>query len=414
MKRLFLNLSFFSVWLLLAGCLGIQSPTSLLQPPVIPGENADLTSEINKHIPNQSDVLRAINHTSVEPIIFTDLNGDGENEAIFFYKPKDIPDHPVGVVLKKKDRWEKIAEIEGSGNYLFDLQFADLNGDGKKEIIAGFGYSENTQQYGLLVYDIFSDHTPKLLFNDSYSNFTIESFAPNQLKSLVIFQFIKSKYNTISLHHFENDTLVKKDEIAVDQFINGYEKVSSGLIAPHTTGLMVNAAFGAHSGLTMIFHIENNAFIPLLISSEDSLVTEHPVYSSDTNQDGILEYGILRPSYSETEKSYAETTYLIDYYQLDGELNPHKVGSYYENPTYNFSVRLPAEYEDIQIELSDDYSYTKIIDPQSKEILFDIYITLMEQDFDHRWQLLTKDNELYYLTSKNNPTHSFKFSLMES
>lgn len=414
MKRLYLNLSLFSVWLLLTGCLGIQSPTSLLQPPVIPGENAELTSEINKHIPSQSDLLIPINHTSVEPIIFTDLNGDGEDEAIFFYKPKEIPDHPIGVILKKRDHWEKIAEIEGSGNYLFDLQFADLNGDGKMEIIAGFGYSEQTEQYGLLVYDIFSDATPELLFNDSYSNFVVDSFYPHQLKSLVIFQFKKAKNNTISLHHFENETLVQQDEISLDQFINGYEKVSSGLIAPHMTGLMVNTAFGAHSGSTMIFQIENNELIPLLINSDDSFMTEYPVYSADTNQDGILEYGILRPSYSETEKSYAETIYFIDYYQLDDEMNPHKVGSYYENPKYNFSVRLPDEYENIQIELSDDYSYMKMMDPQSKEVLFDIYVTMLEQDFDDRWQLLTKNKGLYYLTSKNNPTHSFKFSLMET
>src|SRR5699024_7284760 len=165
----------------------------------------------------------------------------------------------------------------------------------------GFGYSEQTEQYGLLVYDIFSDATPELLFNDSYSNFVVDSFYPHQLKSLVIFQFKKAKNNTISLHHFENETLVQQDEISLDQFINGYEKVSSGLIAPHMTGLMVNTAFGAHSGSTMIFQIENNELIPLLINSDDSFMTEYPVYSADTNQDGILEYGILRPSYSETE-----------------------------------------------------------------------------------------------------------------
>ncbi|HLR70859.1 MAG TPA: hypothetical protein VK085_05465, partial [Pseudogracilibacillus sp.] len=79
-----------------------------------------------------------------------------------------------------------------------------------------------------------------------------------------------------------------------------------------------------------------------------------------------------------------------------------------------FSVRLPDEYENIQIELSDDYSYMKMMDPQSKEVLFDIYVTMLEQDFDDRWQLLTKNKGLYYLTSKNNPTHSFKFSLMET
>src|SRR5690606_24128328 len=304
----------------ITGCSFYEPNTSLMSQPKLPGTKAELKESLSKYIPNNADLLTPINSEKNNPIMLVDLDGDGKEEAIVFYQSNVKTELAKGIILKNNNGWEKVASIDGGGAVLVDLQFTDITNDNRKEIIAGFTYSEESTERGLLIYDIFSEETPKLLLDESYSHFLVDNFDEKEAQELILIKFDKGKFNTLLLYGQEKDTFVVRDRLELDPYINGYYNLISGKVSTTKNGIMLDASIGAHSATTYIIVVEENR-----LQNMYSQIAEKPlndtfkiaaVKSEDINFDGILEYGTLIEPVLEKQLAYVDTPYITVYYQI--------------------------------------------------------------------------------------------------
>ncbi|MEW6425082.1 MAG: FG-GAP-like repeat-containing protein [Bacillota bacterium] len=141
--------------LLSGGCAQFPTPGELIKPPAIkaaaaPGK-AVFDAEELKQIAQQFLPAGAVFLTSApaqppekttpdagsrELIQAADLNSDGRPEIIAGYR---VSQGSVGVmVLQKKEQWTKVWQEEGKGYNLERLQLADVTGDGQDELLIGW------------------------------------------------------------------------------------------------------------------------------------------------------------------------------------------------------------------------------------------------------------------------------------
>lgn len=400
----------------ITGCSFYEPNTSLMSPPKLPGKKAELKESLSKYIPNNADLLTPINSEKNNPIMLVDLDGDDKEEAIVFYQSNVKTELAKGIILKNNDGWEKIASIDGGGAVLVDLQFTDITNDNRKEIIAGFTYSEESTERGLLIYDIFSEETPKLLLDESYSHFLVDNFDEKEAQELILIKFDKGKFNTLLLYGQEKDTLVVRDRLELDPYINGYYNLISGKVSTTKNGIMLDASIGAHSATTYIIVVEENR-----LQNMYSQIAEKPLHdtfkiaavkSEDINFDGILEYGTLIEPVLEKQLAYVDTPYITVYYQIGENDQTEIIDKLFIQYQLQYKISIPLHWPAIKINQSDDRKYTEILDAETNDVLFDVYVTNKYYDPNDEWTILAENNNFIYLSKSADEETENLFQLL--
>ncbi len=109
---------------------------------------------------------------------FIDLTNDDDEEVVVFYSRAD----EIGVVRMNvldeiEGEWVSIADFESAHSEIQQLEFADLNGDGKIEIITGWATYQSDMSKKLNIYEINISQENSIgiknVFEDDYSEFYI-------------------------------------------------------------------------------------------------------------------------------------------------------------------------------------------------------------------------------------------------
>lgn len=413
MKLLYKLLPLMVALVMMGGCSIFQANADLISPPQLPSAKEEIKTAVMNYVPDNAELQKPKNNQESNPIELVDLDGDGDEEAIVFYKTQQQSDLVRGIVLKKHGGWKKIADIDGEGTVLVDLAFADLNHDGKKEILAGFAYNKDSEDYGLLVYDVFSGKKPKVLLDKAYSFFLVDYFVSQESQNLVLIKFNKEQQNTVLLYRNKGDKLVESDRLGLDPYINGYDHVQSGRITKNTWGLMLDVGVGAHAAQTFVILVKDGKMKKLFHDFDDPTFKPSEVVSDDTNQDGILEFGVLEEPYMEEILSYADTPYITVYYQLDDKLEPKVVSKAFYDYEHHYKVDIPLDWPRVEIDQSEDRRYLEIKPAGTDVVYFDVYVTAKKQMSRDGWITLGETEDVVYLSKTAKKDKQNLFQLLE-
>ncbi len=96
----------------------------------------DISTQIKKLLPAEAKVITPEYPQGIREVQLEDLDNDGHDEAVITY---DMDGDMVTAIFKKTDdNWIKAAEVENMEyDKLHYLNFADVNGDGKPEMLVG-------------------------------------------------------------------------------------------------------------------------------------------------------------------------------------------------------------------------------------------------------------------------------------
>ncbi|HIR51792.1 MAG TPA: hypothetical protein IAB39_00110 [Candidatus Onthovicinus excrementipullorum] len=144
--------------LLLSGCdFKLLSPDQLMRPPRYFGESAGL-QEAFAETAGANAVLKAPYEGEYHSaFILEDLDGDGLEEALAFYV-NSLDKNICQMMLFKSDgwNWSLCANIRGEGSEVVSVSLEDMDSDGVREIVVGWGIS-GSQDRMLSVYMYYPD-----------------------------------------------------------------------------------------------------------------------------------------------------------------------------------------------------------------------------------------------------------------
>lgn len=154
------------VSVLFTGCsFRLSSSIDDLISPLSPfGDNADVKEALDSFSPNGYTLKMPNYGKNISSYNFYDIDGDKTDEAVAFYEPSDnLGTINLALIKKTDNEWRVICNIAGIGKDVHSLDFAQLNGDGNKELVVCWDAISNSSNHELAVYKyIDNSKAPKL------------------------------------------------------------------------------------------------------------------------------------------------------------------------------------------------------------------------------------------------------------
>lgn len=162
------------ILLSLSGCsFRFSSFDNLLRPPKLSGKYQGLQDSFENNVDKGYSLSPPENGSYRSAFIAYDLDNDKDEEAIVFYTVKDTPDLVKIFYFEYNDgTWLPIGSNDGLGSSVDEVKFADLNYDGKSEIIICWNLFSSKTNKQFSVYDI-SDGSFTLISSFPYTSLKI-------------------------------------------------------------------------------------------------------------------------------------------------------------------------------------------------------------------------------------------------
>ena len=172
------------IWLL-SGCSFTASAESLFTLPQLPIEYTDLSGQIQDLIADGYEYASPTGGRNIQSVQMVDLDGDGDEEAVAFFR-RSTDEKPLKIFIfrSNEDSYEKLCTVESSGTAIDSVNYNDLNGDGKLELIVGWRISSDVQT--VAVYAV--DAQPATLLQSGYIRYSIEELDGDGIPSLLLFR----------------------------------------------------------------------------------------------------------------------------------------------------------------------------------------------------------------------------------
>lgn len=127
----------------------------------------NFNKNIERYIPEDTELKKPMYPKKAKYIMYDDLFGDKEKEVVITLKDKKDKNTGGFIVLKKYgDSYKEVFKEYGKNKNVYEVTFADLDGDNKDELLVGFSTGEPLKNI-LKVYK-YNEKENKLKEIDSY------------------------------------------------------------------------------------------------------------------------------------------------------------------------------------------------------------------------------------------------------
>ena len=152
-KRITAAAMVFALLCSLCGCAFELSVEDMFTLPQVPVEYGGLMKELEDLINDGYEYVSPASGKSTQSVQMVDLNGDGVEEAVaFFRRSSDEKPLKIFVFQGVEDDYQLLCTMASSGSSIDSVHFEDLTGDGKMEIVVGWKISSDVQT--LAVYSV--------------------------------------------------------------------------------------------------------------------------------------------------------------------------------------------------------------------------------------------------------------------
>ncbi len=330
--------------ILLSGC-SIAEIDELYSLPQANKEYLRLQELIDTEIAAGSEYSAPTAGSLRQSIQLTDLDGDGENEALAFLRNKGL--QPEICLYRKVDgNFVTAATIIGDGTAIGRVEYEDLNGDGVFEILTS--WEVNAQMRLLKVYSI-KDWVPSVLLTESCIDFQIGDPDSNGVSDILALNLEMSGGNVDMYTINKNgETIAKSANLSAS--LKTADRFRIGTIANGVPAVFVEGQYSVEDCrylLTDIIVCADGELKNITLSEalEDSATErQYSVYSTDIDGNGTLDVPYAEKLVN-SAKSSADY-YVFDWYSYDVSGNRTKCASTFHNFSDGWFYALPDEWRE--------------------------------------------------------------------
>lgn len=390
--------------------------------PISPmGDNADVKTALDEFAQNGYSLKTPSNGNHITSYTFFDVDNDKSDEAIAFYEPSDnLGTIEMAVIKKNDDIWKVVENIKGIGKDVFSIDFADVNGDSRKEIIVCWDVISNSSSHELCVYETAgkAEKLKLIVIGESVSinNYIAVDMNNDSVNEVLAFKLGSgsSSYAGAELLSFASGKIRVLGETKLDAHISTYSDLNVEKIDGSSRVYADAVSSSGSSMLTeLIYWSDAYGTIISPFYSYSSATTKDTARNAmvscfDINSDGLIEIP--------NDKKLSD---------LPGEVSCINWKVYKKSTLIHTDYSLLAENDDYTMIIPDKYidkikvtydSKTRkmtVTDKETKKEVFSIIpvlkATFNEEDYTDYTEILDKSG-YYYLAKVGNDT-KIKISL---
>ena len=350
MNRIVLTALGLCLLLTSSGCGFSFSPEGLYCLPQLPAEYTELNSCINQVIEEGAEYAAPVSGSNIQPVQLEDLNGDGEEEAIAFFR-NSADERPLKIYIftARGQTYEQSAVIEGTGTSIYSVAYEDLNQDGWRELLVG--WRVNTDMQALSIYTLRSGKPEELVSGVSYVKYALNDLNQDNLWELVVFRADEEGNGIADCYSWEGDEFRPRSSARITSTmaeLSQQGRVKSGTLADNSPALFVTGVEESAWMATDILTVKNGELVNILLSDVTGVSSEVApfcsLYPEDINGDNITE--VPRPVTEHGRNGEEDDgVWRIDWYAFAGDGTGTLVLQTYHNVEDGWYLRLQETWD---------------------------------------------------------------------
>lgn len=374
-KRIIGTIASVLLAVLCTGCsFSGLSDNDLLQPPKATGEKAEIqgllevttNGDYTLKYPQSGDYRSAI--------IMQDLNSDGDDEAVAFYRnKKDSSAINIMFMDKVAGKWVSVGTFSNANSDVDRIYFGDIDSDGINEAIVGWS-SYLTGGSQVTMYKYKEGSVSEVIVNDdtNYADMVFTDITNDGVSDLIILTTATENDTgkSTSLARLYSSCANKKfsrvSEIKTNPNVVSYSQIMQGTVSDGVNGLFVDgntSSLGELITEVIYYSSQNKSLVsPLDVTQNDGTVTNvtQRVTSSvcrDIDEDGIIEVpSQFTPILTDDKLTPCPIT---KWYKIDADRGEMKqtiqtIASYFDG----FYFILPDNWKNHVVAVNDNTSRT--------------------------------------------------------
>lgn len=385
--------------LFLSGCSFGGDLGTMLTPPAMSVGQEALTGAIRTAIGESYELVYPQAGLFRTGIISVDLTGDGQTEAVCFYRAASKGAKLSFLVMQSEgEGWSVLARGESEASSVGRVAFGDIDGQGTAELIVGWQYLTEADGsfdiYTLKGGEAVSCHT------GLYTRFVVLEGNPGAL--VVISRNAESRAVTASLIGKLGSGLGVVNTVAMNDRAVDYLAMETGRIEGDLPAVFVDEQLeGGRTATEVLVVNEQGRLSNELINQVDiSPLRYTAITCRDVDRDGRMEVPTeeMLPAY--TRNGVTENQYLICWNAYDGQkLTP--VSHAFINVTENFSVSFAKDWEGrLTVERPADHDRAYQFKTREGELLFTVRVYGLSEYSEELgrqgWRKLYTDSDRVY------------------
>ena len=276
----------------LGGCSIMEGNISTLLKVPRPNKlQQQLSNAINSHIGTNIKYISPAAGAHRTSLVQVDLSGSGAQETVIFFLPTaDADTAQLAVFTEQADgSWRLTKRITGLANAIDYVEFSDLSGDGKLDILVGWIKGGGARE--LVVYDAYATGDG-VLYTDGYNESRF--FTDSDGRPLIFTASYdktegtgKAKVVTTG----SNGILSEQKSCAIDAHFDAVTAITYSRISPTTRAIILDARLGNTASTQLLFYDGNHLINPYYSNGtlDPAFVRETAFTCTDIDKDGIIE-----------------------------------------------------------------------------------------------------------------------------
>lgn len=314
---------------MLSGCsfAGLDAQT-LMHAPKPTGENeADIQSLLDQTAGGQMTLKYPSAGEYRSAILKHDICGDKGSEAIAFFQKGDETSVTNITFMQKSGTWKNIGTFSSQTSQVDRICFGDLNGDGKDEVIVGWGSSLNNTG-SICVYYYKDGRMNEQKLNQSYTEMEVMDFDGDGKDEIFTASVaVGDQPAQAHLLRIKDGSMEVLGTAPLDTGVTKYASVKTGLVNEKQNGIVLDGMKAGNTMVTEMLYWDKKKkaleapFYDPATKTAKSTVRNTSVVSKDINGDKIIEIPIvtLMPGYSGATADEAD--YLTNWHRYDTATN---------------------------------------------------------------------------------------------
>ena len=319
-------------------------PEELYALPELPERYTALNKQLSAIQESGAEYAAPVSGSNIQPVQMVDLDGDGMEEALAFFRQSD-GEKPLKIYVftDNGDSYAQTAVIEGSGLAVYSIAYSDMNGDGRMEIIVGWRVSMELQ--ALAVYALEPDGARELM-RTNYVKYAVADLNSDGTQEMTVFRADQDGVGAADCYVWKNGTLALASTIRVSMTmaeLSQQGKVTVGTLRSGEPAMFVTGVADSARAITDVLLLRNSELSNSVLSLTTGVSGEssrfRSLYPMDINGDGITEIPRtvpLSPGEQETDVSQR-----VDWISYDAAGTASRVLSTYHAMEDGWYLQLP-------------------------------------------------------------------------